>query len=141
MISETIEKMVDAFNKHNVEAFAAFYSPDVEVHDPTYPEPLKGKDAVMQDIQTFMSAFPDMTVSVISIVESGSEAAMEGRFGGTHKGPLPGPDGQEIAATNKRVDLTGAFFLTANDAGLITSERRYMDMAGMMSQLGLMDHA
>ena len=49
---------------------------------------------------------------------------------------MEGPGGT-IPPTNKRVEIPFAAFVSLDSSGLVTEERRYYDMAGMMMQLGL----
>lgn len=136
----SVEKQMEAFNRHDPDAFAAFYRPDAVAYDPQYPEPLKGRDAIRKDISGFFAAFPDMSFTLKSVVASGERVAFEGAGRGTHKGPLAGPAGM-IPATDRTVEIPFAAFVRVDDQGLIAEERRYLDMAGMMQQLGLMQEA
>ena len=133
----SVKEQVEALNRHDADAFAAFYAPDASIDDPQYPEPLKGRDAIRKDIADFFAAFPDMNFALKSVVESGDTVAFEGAGKGTHKGPMASPAG-EIPATNRTVEIRFAAFLRVTDQGLIAEERRYFDLAGMMQQLGLM---
>jgi hypothetical protein len=47
---------------------------------------------------------------------------------------MPGGD---LPPTNRTVQLRGAIFVRFNNNGEIEEERRYFDMAAMMTQLGL----
>lgn len=134
---DTIKKMLAAFNRHNAKRMAAFYSPRSVAYDPTSPEPIKGRDAIQKDAETFLTAFPDLRMKAVRTVAKGSAAAMEMELTGTHKGPLTSPAGT-IPPTNKRVKLTGAAFLRFNPQWEITEERRYFDTGAFMQQLGLM---
>ena len=133
----SVKEQVAALNRHDAEAFTAFYAPDALIHDPQHPEPLKGRDAIRQDIADFIGAFPDLVFTLKTAVESGDTVAFEGTGTGTQKGPMAGPAG-EIPATNRPMEVRFAAFLRVNDQGLIAEERRYFDMAGMMQQLGMM---
>ena len=133
----SVKEQVEALNRHDADAFAAFYAPDASIDDPQYPEPLKGHDAIRKDMADFMAAFPDLKFTLKTAVESGDTVAFDGVGQGTHKGPMAGPTG-EIPATGRPVQIRFAAFLRVNDQGLIAEERRYFDMAGMMQQLGLM---
>jgi steroid delta-isomerase-like uncharacterized protein len=127
---------IDALNRHDADAFAAFYAPDVLADDPQYPEPLRGRDAIRKDIIDFWQAFPDIHFTLKNSLESGDAVAFEGLASGTHMGSMLGPEG-EIPATNRPVRFRFAAFLRLDNQGLIAEERRYFDMAGMMQQLGL----
>jgi steroid delta-isomerase-like uncharacterized protein len=134
---ETFRKEVESLNKHDPEAFAENFAPDAVVHDPAYPEPLKG-DAIKKDISDFFAAFPDLSARIETTLIAGDAYAIEWSLTGTHKGPLSAPSG-EIAATNKRVETHGASVGRLDEQGRTLEERRYYDIAGMMAQLGLMD--
>ena len=134
---DTVKRTLDAFNRHDAAAFAAQYAPDAVVYDPMYPQPLKGRDAIRKDVEDFFTAFPDIQFKVSSIMAKGDTGALEGQGTGTHTGPIAGPAGT-IPGTNRRIEMPAAFFVRINDRGLLIEERRYMDMAGMMQQLGLM---
>lgn len=134
---DTIRKGLDAFNRHDPDAFAAMYTPDALAYDPQYPEPVRGKEALRKDIEDFFTAFPDIHLTLTDILSKGNTVAFAVSVTGTHKGPLSGPAGT-IPATNRRVEMPVAVFARANAQDLIVEERRYYDMAGMMQQLGLM---
>ena len=135
---DTLKKTVDAFNRHDADAFAALYTTDAVAPDPQYAEPLQGREAIRKDIVDFFEAFPDIHARVIGeYLVNGDTAAVEVEMSGTHKGPLVSPAGP-IPATNKPVRMPGARFIRVNPKGLITECRRYYDLAGVMQQLGLM---
>ncbi len=132
---QTRERL-EAWNRHDPQAFAAFYANDAKVYDPMYPEPLTGRGAVRKDFEEFLTAFPDTNLSLGAVVESGDTVAFELISRGTHKGQLPGRTGP-IAATNRHVDMPMAVFSRLDDEGLVVEERRYYDLAGVRQQLGL----
>ncbi len=134
---DTVKRVLDAFNRHDPDAFAAAYAPDAVAYDPMYPEPLKGRAAIRKDIEDFFQAFPDIQMKVSHMMSSRDTVAFEGVASGTHKGPLAGPEGP-VPATNRGVGMRVAIFVRINAQDLVAEERRYMDMAGMMQQLGLM---
>lgn len=141
MASTTIlkiaKKEVDAFNRHDADAFAAGYTDGATAYDPQYPEPLKGREAIRKDIADFFTAFPDVQAKVLNTVISGNSIAFEVEMSGTHKGPLITPTGT-IPATNKHMKMLGGRFMRINSRGQITECNRYYDLAGIMMQLGLM---
>lgn len=132
----SVKDQLEALNRHDPDAFAGFYARDAAVYDPQHPEPLRG-EAIRKDIGDFLAAFPDLTFTLKTVLESGDTIAFDGTGKGTHKGPMAGPTG-EIPPTNRAVEMAFAAFLRVNDQGQITEERRYFDVASMMQQLGLM---
>lgn len=137
VIQETVKKSMDAFNRHDANAYAALYATEATAYDPQYPEPLKGREAIQKDIEDFFQAFPDVQATVVNVLVSGDTAAFEVEMSGTHKGPLVSPTGS-IPATNRRMEMRGGRFERVDAQGQITECNRYYDLAGIMQQLGLM---
>lgn len=134
--NETLRKAIDAVNRHDTAAFAACYSPDAIVVDTAYPEPLRGRDAIARDMQEVISAFPDLRFEIAREIEAGDLLAVEYAMSGTHNGPLVWPGGH-VPATGKSMKVAGAFF-SRLDRGHVVEERRYLDFAGLLAQLGLL---
>lgn len=134
---ETVTKAIDAFNRHDANAFAALYTAEATAYDPQYPEPLKGRESIRKDIEDFFQAFPDVQATVVNTVVSGQTVAFEVQVRGTHKGPLVTPTGS-IPATNQRMEMRGGRFIRVDAQGQITECNRYYDLSGIMMQLGLM---
>jgi steroid delta-isomerase-like uncharacterized protein len=133
---QTLDKAVAAFNAHDAAQFAALYADDAIVYDPQYPEPLKGRAAVEQDMADFYRAFPDATNRLAVNIEDGNVVAARFSITGTHSGPLALPTG-EVPATGKRLTFEGGVFSRFNGQGLIVEEHRYYDVAGQAAQLGI----
>lgn len=136
MSADAIARSVEAVNSHDAKAFAATYASDAVVHDPLYPQPLKGRDAVEQDMVELLRAFPDASLTVGPLFQDGETFAAEYTIRGTHGGPLASPGG-EIPATGKSITNNAAVFSTFNADGEVTEERRYYDIAGLLAQLGI----
>lgn len=136
MSAEAISKSVEYANSHDAKAFAGTYAEDAVVYDPFYPQPLKGRDAIEQDMVELFRAFPDISLTVGPLLQDGETFAGEYILRGTHQGPLASPGG-EVAATGKSFINKGAVFSKFNAEGLVSEERRYYDVAGLMAQLGL----
>jgi len=136
-MQQIVTKEMDAFNRHDADAFATLYTAEATAYDPQYPEPLKGREAVRKDIEDFFQAFPDVQATVLNTVVSEDSVAFEVHISGTHKGPLVTPTGS-IPATNRRMEMRGGRFIRVDAQGKITECNRYYDLAGIMMQLGLM---
>ena len=134
---EIVSKQIEAWNRHDAPGVAAGYTPAATVLDPGYPEPLSGRDAVARDATTFFTAFPDLTFRVTKVLEDNDTVAVEGMATGTHRGPLELPTGL-VPATEKRIEFSWAIFDDLNDDGSIREERRYFDVLGQLTQLGIM---
>jgi len=132
-------KFAETFNKHDLDGLAKLYATDAVAYDPMYPEPLRGRDAIRKDTATFFKGFPDIRFEIITTIEKDDRnGADEVRMTGTHTGPLETPTGEELAPTNKRLELKGSAFVRLNERGEIVEERRYYDVGTFLRQLGLM---
>lgn len=136
MSANAFARAAEAFNAHDPKAFAATYAEDAVVHDPLYPQPLKGRDAIEQDVVELLRAFPDARFTLGPALQDGETVAAEYNLRGTHQGPLASPNG-EIPATGKSLDSNGAVFSKFNAEGEVVEERRYYDVAGLFAQLEL----
>ncbi len=134
---DVIRQASEAFSRHDADGLAKVYAEDVVVYDPQYPEPLRGREAVRSDMEAFVRTFPDLQVEVRSILQDGNTYAYEGTMTGTHQGPLATPDGGEIPAINKRLEMRFGAFGKVDAEHKIVEERRYYDLAGILAQLGM----
>ena len=136
-LEQIAKQWYDAFNKKDLKALMALYADDCVNMQPHVPHPIRGKKATEEDINGFLTAFPDAQLQPTSMVVSGDTVAAEWKFTGTQTGPLAGPMGM-MPPSNKKVSMTGAEFTQHNAQGLIVSERGYFDVASFMMQLGVM---
>jgi steroid delta-isomerase-like uncharacterized protein len=134
---DIVRAQLEAFNKHDAGAFAACYAAHATVVDPQIPEPLKGNRAIAKDVGDWFEAFPDIETRITRTVVDGADYAAEWSMRGTHKGPLVMPDGH-VPATGKPMRLVVVTIGRLDTDGRIIEERRSYDLAGVMSQLGLM---
>lgn len=125
-----------AFNAHDAATFASYYAEDVVVTAPMYPEPLRGRTAVQQDIAEFMGAWPDVVADMQQVLVDGTTVATRGVMTGTQTGEMPTPSGV-IPPTGRSVKVPMAVFMRFGVDGRVAAEYRYYDVAGMAAQLGV----
>jgi steroid delta-isomerase-like uncharacterized protein len=118
------EEEIAAWNAHDVERAAAVFSDDVVWIDTGSPQPMHGKDALRQYLQSWFSAFPDIKITVTNRVATEDQVASELVFVGTNTGDL------QLAP--------GAMYFVRFKDGKPVEVHSYPDLAGMMMQLGLM---
>ena len=133
--SKTIQDMTGLFNSHNVKSLISNYADNAVVHDPLYPEPLRGKTAIENDWVEFLRSFPDIKSEVRTIVESGDTVATEYYMHGTNTGPIVTPEG-ELPASGKDIEIGAGIFSRFDENGKIVEEHRYYNVADLMQQLG-----
>jgi predicted ester cyclase len=132
---EVMDRVTEAIFGKDYEAAKAIYAPDAVIETPDEGE-LKGGAELAEYMKVLFGAFPDARYETVNEFEAGNTAVDEGRFIGTHTGPLRQPTGEEIPPTGKPVSIRGCDIATVEN-GHITGHRFYFDMLDFMSQLGL----
>ncbi|GAC67117.1 ester cyclase [Gordonia soli] len=94
-----------------------------------------GREQVLEFLSVFQTAFSAGTLSIISSVESGDDASVEGLFDGVHDGPLRSPSGT-VEATGKSVSFRWSATYHI-DGNTLLSEHLYFDQLDFLTQLGL----
>ena len=123
------------YNKGDLAGMAPLYTSDAVLTDPNGR--FEGIEAMMAYLQAVKRAFPDDTIETSLLIEEGDTTVAEWTWHAAHTGPFVIPDGGEIPATGKTVDVPGVSVIKVRD-GKIASDRDYLDNAAVMSQLGLM---
>jgi ketosteroid isomerase-like protein len=140
MIEELMERYATegarAVNARDWKTYASLYAEDLHMEAPGLPGPTTGRDVRVQLAQGLMAAFPDARVEPLRSFGHGDWACFEVLFTGTHMGPMPGPDGTEIPATNKSVRFPYCMVVRFKD-GQCSELYEYYDQLTMLTQLGL----
>lgn len=131
------DELLDAYNRHDVEALIAHHTDDVVWTEPTLPTPAHGKAEVAAALRDTFTAFPDLQVPrdgfrLYPDVEDQS-AVVTWTLVGTMTGPLQ----NGVPATGRTVRMSGANLARFRD-GLISEYSFYYDSLAMMQQLGLL---
>lgn len=134
--AETMGRFYEDFGTGNIDAALAACAEDLEIIDPGMGQVL-GRQRFREYLETFKRAMPDARAVIEGIVESGETVAVEGRFTGTHTGPLATDDG-DVEPTGATVDLRFADVSRVRE-GKIVAYHTYYDQLGLLTQLGLMD--
>jgi steroid delta-isomerase-like uncharacterized protein len=85
----------------------------------------------MQNAKDWKTAFPDGKGRIENTIVDGHKGAAEVVWTGTNTGALNG-----MPPTNKPVSMRGMVSIT-EQGGKIANSRHYLDVAGMMTQLGV----
>jgi steroid delta-isomerase-like uncharacterized protein len=120
----------EGINARNLAVFDELISPAYVNH--SMPAPATGPDGFRQVIQMFVSAFPDLHITLHNVIAEGELVATRGAFTGTHQGEFMG-----IPATGRQVNVPYIDFWRLED-GKAVENWVQMDMIGMMTQLGVM---
>lgn len=132
-----VRQYVETFNQKDPIGWAALFAADAVLHDPVFPEPTTGRDAIQSMIEGILRAFPDMAWKQVGDpIDAGGRVAFVVSGEGTHHGPLAMPGG-DVPPTGKPVAFESAVLWTIDSDGLIAEERSYFDATGVAAQLGL----
>jgi steroid delta-isomerase-like uncharacterized protein len=106
-------------------------SPDVVMHHPSSPEPVRSREAVQGFLSAFRAGFPDMRMSVLDAVAEDDKVVILWQMQGTQTAELFG-----IPPTGKAVKVRGMSLLRLAD-GKVVENTVSEDTMGLMQQLGL----
>jgi steroid delta-isomerase-like uncharacterized protein len=131
---ELLDRYVELYNAGDLDAVMDLYAEDAVQ---TMPEgTFEGRSTIRERLARDLDACPDTTYTVGSFVEQGNTFADEFTFVGTHTGPFPLPDGNQLPPTGKRVEIRGMELVQVRD-GKIVIDNLYYDSMAVLVQLGL----
>jgi len=122
---------IEGLNRGDVSAADAAFASDCVVHITGVPEPIRGVGPWKEFMTVFVTAFPDLRLTMEDQLVQGDRVAFRWRATGTHKGPLgPAP------ATGKSVAVEG--LIIDRVVGKKVQERwEQWDQSLLLQQLGL----
>lgn len=125
--------VIEAFNNDDWDATRELLG------DSTYNEfgtqrSLAGADAIIEAMQGWKAAMPDVKGTVTSAVESGQRVALELTWDGTQTGEMVTEQGT-IPPSGKR-QRTPAAFVFDFESGKLKESRHYFDMLTFLKQIG-----
>ena len=131
---ELLDRYVELYNAGDLDACIDLYAGDAvqRMHDGIF----EGTDAIRERLARDLDAFADATYVVDSFVDAGNTFADEWTFTGTNTGPFRLPDGSEVPATGKRVEIKGMELVELRD-GKIVVDNLYYDFMAAVVQLRL----
>jgi ketosteroid isomerase-like protein len=130
-----LERYVELYNAGDLDGVMDLYAEDSTqlMPDGTF----EGRSAIKDRLARELASFSDIAHRYVSYVEEGDAFADEWVFVGTHTGPLVLPDGTELAATGKHVEVKGMELVRVRD-GKIVVDNLYYDNLAVAAQLGLL---
>ena len=120
----------EVFNNKNMAGVDAFVAPNVIDHSlpPGAPGEIEG---VRQTITMFLTAFPDLNLTLEDIIAEGDKVVVRWTMRGTHQGASLG-----MPPTGKQFTLPGISLLRL-DGGMAAETWVSYDQLVMLQQLGL----
>jgi steroid delta-isomerase-like uncharacterized protein len=130
-----VSRFYEDFDSGDIDAAVSLFADELETTDPGMGT-VHGLPPFREYLETLKRAMPDARAVIEQTYAAGDTVIAEGRFVGTHTGPLAGPDG-DTPPTGARVDLRFAD-VSRVEGGKIVSYHTYYDQLGLLTQLGLM---
>ena len=131
--TDVMRRKMAAFNAHDMGKMLSYFSPAIRREVPGAH--LEGRDQLAAFFGAFWEAFPDIEVTVTSVVEEGSVVAIQAKTRGTHLGTLRTPGG-DIPATGRHINLPISDQYHV-EGGLIVSAHLHFDRLTLLEQLGV----
>ncbi len=133
-IEEMLKDENAAWNTHDVEKIATFYTDDCVKEDLAVGAATRGKEEMKALIHRAFIAIPNMTIELQTTFNSGNWAASEWLMSGTYSSNFPGMP----PATGKPFSVRGATIMELRN-GKISRTSDYWNYASFLQQVGLKD--
>ncbi len=127
---QMVQQGVALLNAHEIGRYVQRIDESYVGESETVPGGVRGPAGVRQQLDTVLSAFPDLRVEIEQILASGDHAVSRLRLTGTHKGSFAG-----IAPTNKTVSW-GICSVSEIRNGKLIRGRLNGDNASLYQQIG-----
>lgn len=132
-----LEVYLEAVRKLDLDRILSFLAQDVEVVDPGFPQPIRGKDALLRMVRLMMPLLGGVEITPEKVVQQGSDLAVLMRVRAWYKRNLEFPSGKVIPLEGRCVDLPVAGFIALDGSGKVSRVTRIRDNLLLMGQLGL----
>ncbi len=128
--------VVDAFNESDWDRSRAQLTADTVYNELGTQRSLKGPDEILEALQGWKQAMPDVKGTVTNSFASGNTVTLEVTWTGTQTGPFVSPAGT-IPASGKS-QTTPSAWVFEYDGDKIRESRHYFDMVTLLTQIGAM---
>lgn len=122
----------DTWNAHDPNRYGKLLDENHVWESDTVPAPVMGREAVLQLMQMYFRAFPDLHFEIDQMLASGEYVVTRYTATGTHRGELMG-----IPATNKLAKTRGCTVSKIQNGKLVHGWV-YWDTGALMRQLGVL---
>jgi len=130
-VEELLKEENAAWNSHDVDKIATFYTDDCIKEDVAVGVRARGKEAMNAVNRGAFAAVPDMKIELGLIISSGDKAATEWTMSGTYSSKQPGAP----PVTGRPFSIKGATIMQLRD-GRISRVSDYWDSALFLRQVG-----
>ena len=123
------EGHVDEVKKHCLDEKLVVHEMDFSAYE--------GLESVTNYLTTMRTAMPDFKQEPQLVLVAGKVIVSINLVRGKHSGPLKGPDGKEVAATNKSVGVLSYDHVLTNEQNKTIEKWEFMDHNALLGQLGI----
>jgi predicted ester cyclase len=128
---DTMTRFYESISSGDTSIVDEVLAEDFVEHD-EFPGIPQSREGVKQFFEMSRSAFPDLQLRMLHLVEEGDVCVGHGLFEGTHEGDFMG-----VAPTGKRVSVPIADVVRFGDDGRAVEHWGVTDTGMMMQQLGV----
>jgi steroid delta-isomerase-like uncharacterized protein len=125
----------EVWNHRNPSVIDELVAANYVHNDVLSPDAPTGIDGYKQFVQQYLTAFPDMQITIHDDFVAGDKTVTRWTATGTHNGDLPG-----LPRTGKRISVHGITIARLSNGKFIESWNNW-DALGMMQQLGAIPSA
>ncbi len=133
-VSELLDKVLEMWNKPNLELIPELYTADCQAFTSSAPAPYAGHEGIRMWIEANRAMMPDMLMTFSEVVTQGDKTATVWTITGTQTGPMLLPGGT-LPATGRKVSITGLAIDYMKD-GKFAKEVVIFNLLDMLMQLG-----
>jgi len=126
---------IGAWNSHEVDKIASFFTDDCVYEDLAFGMVARGKKEINDFLKVTFVWSPDLKFELKSFFSAGGRTATEWVMTGTHAGELPG-----IPATGKSFSVRGVSIAELRE-GKVSRNTDYYNLASFLQQVGLLPEA
>jgi len=124
-----VRRVIDIINQKNLDAAHEVIGSDYVYKAPGSPA-MRGPEGFKELIGGYVSAFPDLHMTILDLVAEGDRVVARWTATGTQRGELMG-----VAPTGKQATVVGIIMSRCAD-GKIVEEHEVFDTLGLLQQLG-----
>jgi steroid delta-isomerase-like uncharacterized protein len=129
--TDLVQREFAAWNAHDADKVASFYTDDVVYEDVAFGMKAHGHAEMHKLAADFFAAVPDLKLELVSNASMGDRGSVEWVFGGTDVG---------LYKTGKKFSVRGASVYELRGEKF-SSNRDYYDSASIMRQVGILPAA
>ena len=124
----------EGWNKGDLTVIDQVYAPDYVQHEPA-PETVNSSAALKQYVGAFLTAFPDLNLSIEDLLADGDKVVWRFKSSGHQNGPFMG-----MPATGKTGNVTGIVIFRLENSRIVEGWVN-IDVLGLLQQVGIIPMA